>query len=466
MVFSTLLFIFIFLVAVIGVYYLIPNRTYRNVVLLVFSIAFYGWGEPLYVFLMLFSILMNYVFGLIIENNRGKEKKCKAVVVISVVINLLLLAIFKYTGFVVTTLKSIFPFLNSFATPVIPRPIGISFYTFQAMSYVIDVYRRDAQAQRNPLYFGTYVALFPQLIAGPIVRYKDIAAALTERRESIAQFSSGIKIFAVGLAKKVLIANQMAVLWKELSITAATNGVLGSWIGIIAYGFQLYFDFCGYSEMAIGLGRMFGFEFLKNFDYPFIAKSVTEFWRRWHISLGTWFREYVYFPLGGNKKGKARQILNIAIVWVLTGLWHGANWNYVLWGAYFAVWLCLEKLFLLKWVKKLPNWLQHIYALFHMNMCWVLFYFTNMEQLGAFFVSMFSGTCVISHEALVYSLAYLPILIIAAIAATPLMKNLYDRFEGKNWRNWADIVLVLLSLLLSTASLVAGGYNPFIYFQF
>ena len=258
----------------------------------------------------------------------------------------------------------------------------------------------------------------------------------------------------------------MAVLWKELSITAATNGVLGSWIGIIAYGFQLYFDFCGYSEMAIGLGRMFGFEFLKNFDYPFIAKSVTEFWRRWHISLGTWFREYVYFPLGGNKKGKARQILNIAIVWVLTGLWHGANWNYVLWGAYFAVWLCLEKLFLLKWVKKLPNWLQHIYALFHMNMCWVLFYFTNMEQLGAFFASMFSGTCVISHEALVYSLAYLPILIIAAIAATPLMKNLYDRFEGKNWRNWADIVLVLLSLLLSTASLVAGGYNPFIYFQF
>lgn len=466
MVFSTLLFMFIFLVAVIAVYYAVPNRTYRNIVLLIFSIGFYGWGEPVYVLLMLFSIFINYLFGLLIEKNRNYKRKCKNILVISVVVNVGLLGVFKYTGFVVSTLKSIFPFLDSFATPVIPLPIGISFYTFQAMSYVIDVYRKQTTAQKNPLYFGTYISLFPQLIAGPIVQYKDVADALVNRRENVDQFSRGIKTFAVGLAKKVLIANQMAALWRELSVTSATNGVLGSWIGIIAYALQIYFDFCGYSEMAIGLGRMFGFEFIKNFDYPYISKSATEFWRRWHISLGSWFREYVYYPLGGNKVSKARHLLNIAIVWTLTGLWHGASWNFVLWGVFFAFWLCLEKLFLLKFLKKLPAWLQHAYAIILVLFSWTLFYFTDMKQLGAFIVSLFSGTCVISHDALVFSLAYLPVMLIAVIASTPLMKKIYDKFEGKSFRNWLDIVLVLISLVLSTASLVAGGYNPFIYFQF
>ena len=466
MIFSTLLFIFIFFIIVLGLYYMIPNRTYRNAVLFVSSIVFYSWGEPKYVFLMLFSIVMNYVFGGLIEKYRGHKKRCKVFLAISVVLNLLMLGIFKYTGFALTTLKSIFPFMQNVKIPEIVLPIGISFYTFQAMSYVIDVYRGDASAHKNPLYFATYVALFPQLIAGPIVRYKDVEDSLFVRHENIDQFSAGIKLFAVGLAKKVLIANQMAILWDALRVTAATNGVLGSWIGVIAYGFQLYFDFCGYSEMAIGLGRMFGFEFLKNFDYPFISKSVTEFWRRWHISLGTWFREYVYFPLGGNKKGLPRQLLNIVIVWLLTGLWHGAAWNYVLWGAYFALWLCIEKLFLLKWVKKMPNWLQHIYALLHMNMCWVLFYFNDIRELGAYIASMFSGTSIISHDALVYTVSFLPMLIIAIVASTPLVKKLYDKFEGHNWRNWLDIGLVMATLYLCTSSLVAGGYNPFIYTKF
>lgn len=466
MVFSTLLFMFIFLVAVIAVYYAVPNRTYRNIVLLVFSIGFYGWGEPVYVLLMLFSIFINYLFGLLIEKNRNYERKCKNILVISVIVNVGLLGVFKYTGFVVSTLKSIFPFLDSFATPVIPLPIGISFYTFQAMSYVIDVYKKQTTAQKNPLYFGTYISLFPQLIAGPIVQYKDVADALVDRRENVDQFSRGIKTFAVGLAKKVLIANQMAALWRELSVTSATNGVLGSWIGIIAYALQIYFDFCGYSEMAIGLGRMFGFEFIKNFDYPYISKSATEFWRRWHISLGSWFREYVYIPLGGNKVSKARHLLNIAIVWTLTGLWHGASWNFVLWGIFFAFWLCLEKLFLLKFLKKLPAWTQHAYAIILVLFSWTLFYFTDMNELSAFIASMFSGNCIISHDALVFSLAYLPIMLIGIVVSTPLVKILYDKFEGKSFRNWLDIALVLISLVLSTVSLVAGGYNPFIYFQF
>lgn len=467
MVFSTLLFIFIYLVIVVGIYYLIPNRSYRNIVLCICSILFYGWGEPVYVLLMLFSIMLNYFFGRIIENNRENQKKCKLTLIISVVSNLALLGFFKYAGLIVTSLQSIFPFLRSFAAPVIPLPIGISFYTFQAMSYVIDVYRNDAQAQKNPLYFGTYIALFPQLIAGPIVRYKDIADALTERHESIKQFASGIKLFSVGLAKKVLIANQMALLWKELSVNAATNGILGSWIGIIAYGFQIYFDFCGYSDMAIGLGRMFGFEFLKNFDYPYTSKSATEFWRRWHISLGTWFREYVYIPLGGNRKGKARQILNLLIVWALTGLWHGASWNFLIWGLYFGVLLCIEKNFLLNWMKKLPGWLQHTYGYLVATIGWVMFYFTNMKESGAFLASMFSiGSGLISHDALVYFVAYLPILIVAVIASTPIVKRLYDKYSKARWRGWLDIALVVLSLLMCTASLVAGGYNPFIYFQF
>lgn len=468
MVFSTPLFIFIYLVLVLGVYYVIRNRVYRNIVLLIFSLAFYGWGEPVFLLLMLLSIMLNYFGGLMIEKYRQDEKKCKRFLIITIILNLLLLGIFKYTGFVFDTLKAIFPFLKSYATPLIPLPIGISFYTFQAMSYVIDVYRQDTTVQRNPLYFGTYVSLFPQLIAGPIVRYRDVANELENRRENIPQFVEGIKLFAVGLAKKVLIANQMAELWAVLRESPDANGMLGSWIGLIAFTLQIYFDFCGYSEMAIGLGRMFGFEFLKNFDYPYISKSITEFWRRWHISLGTWFREYVYIPLGGNRRGLPRQLLNLGIVWFLTGLWHGASWNFVLWGVYFGIILSIEKLFLLKYLKKAPAIVSHIYAIFLFVLGWALFDFSDISQLGNFLSSLFNlgGTLLISHDALVYAAAYLPVMVIAIIASTPLGKKLYDRFRDKKWCKWVDIVLVLLSLVFSTASLVAGGYNPFIYFQF
>ena len=332
MVFSSPLFIFIFLAITLALYYAVPNRVYRNVILCVMSLIFYGWGEPAFLLLMIFSIMMNYTAGRLVGKYRDCEKKAKAALIVSVVINIGLLVAFKYTALFTDTLKAIFPFMRSFATPVIPLPIGISFYTFQAMSYVIDVYRRETAVQKNPVYFGTYVSLFPQLIAGPIVRYRDVADQLENRHENVPQFVSGIKLFAVGLAKKVLVANQLAALWDVLKASSATNGVLGSWVGIIAFSFQIYFDFCGYSDMAIGLGRMIGFEFLKNFDYPYISKSISEFWRRWHISLSTWFKEYVYIPLGGNRKGMFRTFINTFIVWGLTGLWHGASWNFALWG--------------------------------------------------------------------------------------------------------------------------------------
>ncbi len=494
MIFSSLLFLSIFLVAVLALYYVIPNRTYRNIVLCVASLFFYAWGEPVCVILMIFSILMNYAAGLLMGKYRrqGKPGRAKAALVVSIVLNLLMLGLFKYTPLVFDTLKAVIPSLRGMATPVakdilykslanvIPAlekvkpfgvegmlPIGISFYTFQAMSYVIDVYRGDTGVQKNPMLFGTYVALFPQLIAGPIVRYKDIEDQLLGRKESIDQFASGVKLFTVGLAKKILIANQMAVLWNGLRADFAGNGALGSWVGIIAYTLQIYFDFAGYSDMAIGLGRMFGFEFRKNFDYPYISSSATEFWRRWHISLGTWFREYVYIPLGGNRKGMKRQIFNLAVVWALTGLWHGASWNFVLWGIWHGFFVVIEKLFLGKWLKKWPRVLRHVYSLLVAGLGWMLFDFTNMKELFRFLGSMFSFKVgVISHDALTLTLSYLPLLIAAIVASTPLAANIRRKFNGKAWAEYVDIVLILVALVFCLASLVASGYNPFIYFRF
>ena len=488
MVFSSLLFIFIFFAITLALYYAVPNRVYRNSVLCVLSLLFYSWGEPKYIVLMVFSILMNYSAGLIVGHYRNAAKQAadpasddskgsavkryerlsKLFLTIAIIINLALLVVFKYTGLFLNTLKNIFPGLSGMIVPKIALPIGISFYTFQAMSYVIDVYRRETPVQKNPVYFGTYVALFPQLIAGPIVRYRDIADQLSNRRENLPQFVSGVKLFCVGLAKKVLVANQLAALWETLKAGSATNGALGSWVGIIAFSLQIYFDFSGYSDMAIGLGRMFGFEFLKNFDYPYISRSVSEFWRRWHISLGTWFKEYVYIPLGGNRKGSVRTIINLAIVWGLTGLWHGASWNFALWGLYFGVLIILEKLFLGKLLEKLPKFLQSFYLLVIVVLGWALFDFTEMKELGAFMVSLFtgSGSGLINHDALVYIVAYLPVLIVAIIGSTPLLKNIHNRFTNKKWCGWLDVGLVLGALVLCTASLVASGYNPFIYFRF
>ena len=489
MIFSSLLFLSIFLTAVLVLYYIIPNRLYRNIVLCAASLFFYAWGEPVCVIIMIFSILMNYAAGIVMGRTKGKAKK--AALIIAIVLNLLMLGVFKYTPLVFDTLKALIPAMRSMPTPVakqmlydalsgiIPAlkdvkitaegmlPIGISFYTFQAMSYVIDVYRGDTGVQKNPMLFGTYVALFPQLIAGPIVRYKDIEDQLLGRRENISQISSGIKLFTIGLAKKILLANQLAVLWEQLRASSASNGVLGSWVGIITYSLQLYFDFSGYSDMAIGLGRMFGFEFLKNFDYPYISASITEFWRRWHISLSTWFREYVYIPLGGNRKGKNRQIINLAVVWALTGLWHGASWNFVLWGMWHGAFVIMEKLFLGEKLKKLPKALNRVYAMLVVIIGWMIFDFTDMGELFPYIGSLFNfANGLFTHDALVLTLSYLPLLAAAVIASTPLMSVIRHRFDGKAWAEYADIGLIVIALTLCVSSLVASGYNPFIYFRF
>ena len=464
MVFSSLLFLFLYLPIVLILYYICP-RKWRNLLLFVVNLVFYGWGEPVYVSLMIFSTVVDYTCGYFISKYREtNKKKAKAFVVTSVIINLSLLGFFKYAGFIADTLNYL-PFLN-IPSLTIPLPIGISFYTFQTMSYSIDVYRGDAPMQKNIITFGTYVSLFPQLIAGPIVRYKDVAYQLDHRRETLDQFTKGVCIFCVGLAKKVLIANQMGALWDNLRATGET-GWLGSWVGIIAYTFQIYFDFSGYSDMACGLGNMFGFEFLKNFNYPYISKSITEFWRRWHISLGTWFREYVYIPLGGNRKGVVRQMLNLLIVWFLTGFWHGADFNFIFWGLYFGLLLVLEKFVLKKWLDKAPAAIQHIYALFFIVIGWVLFYFSDLSEMGAFFTSMFGfGGTVISQDAGALALSYLPMLLVAAFASTPVMTNLYRKIENIKAAPILKTAFCIVVLGLSTALLVSQSYNPFLYFRF
>ncbi len=446
----------------LALYYITPRKG-RNFLLFVVNLIFYGWGEPKLVVLMLVSTLINYISGLLIgkmKNEDGSNRRsAKVVLIISVLVNLGLLGYFKYAGFIGNILH--------LKVGDIPLPIGISFYTFQTMSYTIDVYRNDAHMQKNFITFGTYVSLFPQLIAGPIVRYRDVEAQLIERHENLAQFTDGVKIFMIGLCKKVLLANQMGKLW-DLMREDTTAGILGSWVGIIAYTLQIYFDFCGYSEMAIGLGKMLGFDFLINFDYPYISKSITEFWRRWHISLSTWFKEYIYIPLGGNRKGTARQIFNMFVVWAATGIWHGANYNFILWGLYFFVLLLIEKTFLLKKLKKAPAIVSHIYALFFIVLGWVIFFFEDMHELGAYFGRLFVPVNgFISHDCLTNVIAYLPLLIIAIFASTPVAKKLYsEKIEPKSWSWLPDTVLCALGLIVSTASLVSSGYNPFLYFKF
>ena len=465
MVFSSLLFVFIYYTIVLAVYYVIPRR-FRNLFLFIANLVFYGWGEPVYVVLMIFSTVVDYTCGYFISKNRLKNKKvAKRFLLASVVINLSLLGFFKYAGFLTDTLNFL-PFLN-IPSFTVPLPIGISFYTFQTMSYSIDVYRGDAPVQKNIITFGTYVSLFPQLIAGPIVRYKDVAYQLDHRRETLDDFTKGVMIFCIGLAKKVLIANQMGALWDAVQATGENNGWLGSWVGVIAYTFQIYFDFSGYSDMACGLGNMLGFEFLKNFNYPYISKSITEFWRRWHISLGTWFREYVYIPLGGNRKGVGRQILNLLIVWFLTGLWHGASFNFIFWGLYFGLLLVLEKFVLKKWLEKAPAAVQHLYALFFIVIGWVIFYFTDLSDMGAFFASMFNfGGVMVGESAGVLILSYLPMLLVAAVASTPLASRLYERVKEMRFIWIPQTLFCAAVMILCTASLVSQSYNPFLYFRF
>lgn len=464
MVFSSLVFMFAYLPITLLAYYLVPRQG-RNIFLFIVNLIFYGWGEPKLVLLMVFNIFFNYIGGWLVDKYRADAKKKKLFLILTCVFDIGILAVFKYTGMITETLNML-PFLN-IPELQISLPIGISFYTFQTMSYVIDVYRDDAPVSKNFINFGTYVALFPQLIAGPIVRYRDVAEQLVNRRETLEMFTKGVKLFMVGLAKKVIIANTMGTLTTNIFATTDENGVVGTWVGIIAYTFQIYFDFSGYSDMACGLGNMMGFEFLKNFNYPYIAKSITDFWRRWHISLSTWFKEYVYIPLGGNRKGVKRQILNLLIVWGLTGLWHGAAYNFVLWGLYYGLLLILEKFVLKKFLDRLPSFVQHIYTLFIVIIGWGLFYFTDVGQLGEFMVDLFNfGNGICGNQAFNLIMSNLPMLIIAAVASTPLAAMLYNRFEHTRFM-WIPETLYCMGVLaVSTASLVNQSYNPFLYFRF
>ncbi|HCY78746.1 MAG TPA: transcriptional regulator [Clostridiales bacterium] len=466
MVFSSTIFLCVYLPLVLLGYYICPKKG-RNLFLLIASLVFYAWGEPKYVFLMIFSILVNYIFGRLMDKHRENKKRLKLMLVLSVVIDIGLLSVFKYTDFIITNVNAIFG--ANFDLLNIALPIGISFYTFQAMSYTIDVYRNDVRVQKNLIDFGMYITMFPQLIAGPIVRYADVQDQLAERSVTTADFSEGIMRFVVGLGKKVLLANQMGAVWSDIYALGGDVSALMAWTGAIAYTFQIYFDFSGYSDMAIGLGRMFGFKFPENFRYPYQSVSITDFWRRWHITLSTWFKEYLYIPLGGNRRGLARQALNLLIVWSLTGFWHGAGWNFVMWGLYYFVILFIEKLFLLKALDKLPKFFRHVYALLLIIIGWVIFASDDVSVLLPYLGSMFGANGAIGGMDVYTLLTKAVLLIICCIASTELPKKLFLSAAGAMNEKAAftlKSVLTIALLALSMILLIGDSYNPFLYFRF
>ena len=461
MLFSGIPFLFYFLPAVLIVYFLVP-RFLKNAVLLLFSLVFYAWGEPKYVFLMIATILLFYCCGLAIGKCSKKRWK-QFWLALSVIISLGLLALFKYADFLIGSINT----ATGAAIPLLKLalPIGISFYTFQCLSYTIDVYRNDAQAQRNLIDFGAYVSLFPQLIAGPIVRYVDVARELTSRSHSWEDVSLGLRRFLIGLSKKVLLANQLGEL---TGIFRATDekSLLFYWIYAIAFTLHIYFDFSGYSDMAIGLGRVFGFRFIENFNYPYLSKSISEFWRRWHMSLGSWFRDYVYIPLGGNRVSKCRWVLNILIVWMLTGLWHGAAWNFVLWGLLYAVFLLLEK-----WVpalQKLPNLLRRGYVLLVVILGFVLFNAVDLSQALSDIACLFGFGRIplVSQVTLYYLHSYAIVFLLGILGCTPVVRNAARKVAEKPIGGILEPVVLVLLLILCAAYLVDGSFNPFLYFRF
>lgn len=478
MVFSSLLFLFTFFPIVLIAYFAVKRVSTKgkwlcNLVLFVSSLIFYAWGEPVYVVIMLFSTLVDFTHGLLVERfmEQGRTKAAKLTVASSMIINLALLGFFKYSDFLISNINGIsggdIPLLN------LVLPIGISFYTFQTMSYTVDVYRGQAKASHNIISFGAYVALFPQLIAGPIVQYKTVAGQLVDRRESPADFGYGASRFMLGLGKKVLLANNIGYLWDSIQgMDLATMPVLTAWLGIIAFAFQIYFDFSGYSDMAIGLGRIFGFTFLENFNYPYMSISITDFWRRWHISLGSWFREYVYIPMGGNRCGKLKQLRNILVVWLLTGIWHGASWNFVLWGVYFGILLIIEKLFLLKLLEKAPQFIKRIYTLSLVLFSWVIFAFDDTARGLGFLSAMFgqNGAGFANGQSGYLLYSNLLLLIILGVAATPAFANfakkLLTAFKRPALVEVIKSATLFAVFILSLAYLVDASYNPFLYFRF
>lgn len=465
MLFSSISFLYYFLPLTLGLYFAVPRKV-KNSVLLLASLMFYGWGEPKYVVLMGLSILLGYGFGLLVEKYRQK-KAGKIFCAISVGVSLSFLFCFKYADFFIRNFHA----ATGMEIPLLrlALPIGISFYTFQIISYTVDVYRGET-AQKNLIHLATYIAMFPQLIAGPIIRYRDIAGQLTGREYSWRGAAYGIRRFVLGLAKKILIANQLGELYEQFRISGERS-VLFYWIYAVAFVLHIYFDFSGYSDMAIGLGRVLGFQFPENFNYPYISASITEFWRRWHISLGTWFRDYVYIPMGGNRKGRGRQLLNILVVWMLTGFWHGAEWNFILWGIYFAVLLAVEKLWLLQKLEK-SRIFSHIYTLFLVMISFVVFNAESIEQAFSDLAGMFGagGIPIISAEAVYYLRSFGVILLIGGVGATPALRELTKKISkkpaGVRILNFVEPVGLVVLLFVMTAYLVDGSFNPFLYFRF
>lgn len=468
MLFSSIVFLFTFLPAVVILYYLLPVR-FRNVILLLASLVFYAWGEPVYLFLMLLSILFNYFSGLDIARNLQDKRAAKRSLVFNLIINLAVLGFFKYEGFVLDTLNGILPVHISYHA--LPLLIGISFYTFQILSYIIDVYRGNVKVQTNLPNFALYVTMFPQLIAGPIVQYADVDEQLASREVSRTKFGEGSMYFIRGLAKKVLLANTSGMIFTEVSGLAKGNiAVMTAWLGAFAYMFQIYFDFSGYSDMAIGLGKMFGFEFNMNFNYPYVSKSITEFWRRWHISLSSWFRDYVYIPLGGNRVSKIKHIRNLLIVWFLTGLWHGAAWNFVAWGLYYGVILIIEKYLLSPVLDRLPDVVRHIYSIVLVVIGWVLFFSSSFGQAADYIRVMFGAGAhgFADRESMYLLTSNLILWLILIFGSTPLVHFRYEHMlRTKKWNTTIINSVVYVALfIVCIAYLVTETYNPFLYFRF
>ncbi len=466
MVFSSIVFLYIFLPIMLLVYFIVPKK-FKNAIMILASLIFFAWGEIRYIFIMLLLAVMDYWCGKKIDKYYENRTKRRIYLAIDVGVNLLILFFFKYADFIITNINGItgfnIPLLN------IPLPIGVSFNTFQSLSYIIDVYRGTVKCEKSFYNYLTYTTLFPQIIAGPIVRYETVDEELVDKKISLDNFSNGMKRFIIGLGKKVLIANNIGLLWNVIETGNYTElSMFLSWLGIIAFALQIYFDFSGYSDMAIGLAQIFGMVFDENFNYPYIANSITDFWRRWHITLSSWFKDYIYIPLGGNRKGLPKQIRNILIVWFLTGAWHGASWNFILWGVYFGVILIIEKLFLLTILEKLPEIIKHIYAIVLILVSWVIFAFEDLSKIGIYIKSMFAGGAISNSEAIYYFQNYIFIIIVGILCSLPVWKKIKEKIDNKN----SKVLDVITSLgyvaifVLCTASLVTDSFNPFLYFRF
>ena len=463
MLFTSITFLYYFLPLVLIFYFITPKK-YRNIILLISSIIFYAYGEPKYVFLMLLEIIISY-YGAILIDKYPRYKE--TILAIFITIHLGLLCIFKYTNFLISNINNIF---NSNVSPLnIIMPIGISFYTFQIISYLVDVYRKKVPPQKNILTLATYISLFPQLIAGPIVRYKDINEELKNRTITLEDTSYGFRRFIIGLAKKVIIANSLGELFNILNNNVPIS-LASTWLKSLSYMLQIYSDFSAYSDMAIGLGCIFGFHFLENFNYPYISKSITEFWRRWHISLGSWFKDYLYIPLGGSRRGPLILIRNILIVWFLTGLWHGASWNFIIWGLYFGLILLIEKLFLKKYFSKVPAIFKHIYVLFIVLISFIIFNSTTIDEAITTIKNLFISNSLINSGTIYYLKSYLPLILISLIGATPLIKNIYTKLSKNKTLNKIlnilEPIYLIILLIIVTAYLIDSTYNPFLYFRF